>query len=108
MKCDSRVEKSCLSFEEFIECPFSGKYLVCCSEAKQLQPPSNSSQLDRKMLYLRVKILLYLADFFQSIAINEEIVDLVLKEHSNSPQNKIKQPRHIYQKFSPPSKHSNE
>ena len=99
MKCDSRVEKSCLSFEEFLECPFSGKYLACCSEAKHLEPPS-SLQLEQRMLNLRVKIFLYIADFFRLITMNEEIVELVVKEESNSDLKKVKQPRHIYQKFS--------
>ncbi len=104
MKCDSRVEKSCLSFEEFLDCPFSGKYFVCCAEAKHLTSESYASQFDGRIVYLRVKILLYLADIFRSLTMNEDIAELVSEERSHLGKNKIKQPRHIYQKISATSK----
>lgn len=99
MKCNSRKEKSCLSFEEFLDCRFSGKYLACCSEAKHLKPSSNSS-FSMTMLYLRVRILLHLTDIFRAITMNEDLVDLVASEGTNSERNKNKKPRHIYQQFS--------
>lgn len=99
MKCNSRKEKSCLSLEEFVDCNFSGKYFVCCGEAKNLQILPNAS-FDLTMLYLRVKILLYFADIFRVLTMNEDIVDLVGQQQDNSAQKKSKKPRHIYQNFS--------